>query len=103
MFNFTLRYQTGHSNRAADALSCHQFKPSCDIESKSDNDDIEVMSYSSVGETVDQCFNSSKIPKDLKQEAQDINCAVQSIVKEEDKEKIVSTLDSVFLFKKSYT
>ena len=27
LFNFTIKYQTGHSNRAADALSHHPFNP----------------------------------------------------------------------------
>ena len=41
-----------------------------------------------------------KIPKDLKQEAQDISCVVESIVEEEDKNEIVSTLNAVPLFEK---
>ena len=61
---------------------------------------MEVISYSSVCEALDQCLNRSKIPKDLKQEAQDISCVVQSIVEEEDKEEIVSMLNAVFLFEK---
>ena len=59
-----------------------------------------VISYSSVCEATDQCLNSSKIPEDLKQEAQDISCVEQSIVEEEDKEEIVSTLHSISLFGK---
>ena len=55
-----------------------------------------------VCEAVDQCLNSSKIPKDLKQEAQGISCAVQSIVEEEDKEEIICTFNAASLFKKSY-
>ena len=30
LFNFVIKYQTGLSNRAADALSCHPFNPTCD-------------------------------------------------------------------------
>ena len=48
--------------------------------------------YLLVCEAVDQCLNSSKIPKDLKQEAQDIGCSVKSVVEEENK--------AVSLFKK---
>ena len=33
LFNFTIKYQTGHSNRAADALSYHPFNPSCNFDS----------------------------------------------------------------------
>ena len=39
-----------------------------------------------------------KIPEDMKWEAQDISCAVQSIVEEEDKqetEEIISIVDAV--------
>ena len=88
LFNIFIKYWTGHSNRATDALGHCPFNPSCEIESESetDSDKVEVISYSSVCEAVDQCLNSTKIPKDLKQEAQNIHCAVQSIVEEEDKD-----------------
>ena len=89
LFNFTIKYQTGHSNWAADAVSHHPFNPSCDSKSKStDSNEVEVISYSStcgevetlpyslVCEALDQCLNGSKIPENLKQEAQDISCAV---------------------------
>ena len=114
LFNFTIKYQTGHSNRAADALSCCPFNPSCDVDSVStDRDEVEVISYSAtsnevetipysvVCEALDQCLNGSKIPEVLKQEAQDINCAIQTIVEEEDKlyeeelKKVVSKVNAV--------
>ena len=100
MFNFTIKYQTAHSNKAADALSHCPFNPSCNSESETDSDEREVISYSSACEAIDQCLNSSKIPKDLKQKAQDISCVVQSIVEEEDKEEIVSTVNAVSVFGK---
>ena len=53
-----------------------------------------------VSEAIDQCLNSSKIPEDLKQKAQDISFVVQSIVEEEDKEEIVSTVNAVSIFGK---
>ena len=31
LFDFTIKYQTGHSNRAADALSHCPFNPSCNF------------------------------------------------------------------------
>ena len=68
--NFDIKYQTGQSNRAPDALSCHPFNPTCDdsfTESEADSEECEVISYSSVCEAVDLCLNSTKIPKDLKQ------------------------------------
>ena len=116
MFNFTIKHQTGHSNRAADVLSHHPFNPSCDSESEStDSNEVEVLSYSStcdevevipyllVCEALDWCLNGSTIPEDLKQEAQGISCVVQSIVEEEDKQEIVnivSIVDVVSIFGK---
>ena len=100
LFNFVIKYQTGQSNRAADALSHHPFNPSCDdsfAESKADSDECEVISYSLVCEAVDLCLNSTKIPKDLKQQVQDISCA---IVEKEDinENEIVSTINAVSTF-----
>ena len=96
LFNFTIKYQTGHSNRAADALSHHPFNTSCNFNTDStDSNEVKVKSYSAtcdgvetipyslVCEALDQCLNGSKIPEVLKQEAQDISCAVQSIVEQE--------------------
>ena len=116
LFDFTIKYQTGHSNRATDALSHHPFNPFFDCKSNStDSDEVEVISYSatsdrvktipysSVCEALDQCLNGSKSPEVLKQEAQEISCAVQSIVEEEDKQeidKIVSEVDAVSVFGK---
>ena len=72
-FDFTIKYQTGHSNRAADALSHCPFNPSCNFNNEStDSDDVEVISYSAtcnevetipyslVCEALDQCLNGSK-------------------------------------------
>ena len=117
LFNFTIKYRTGHSNRAADVLSCRPFNPSCDVDSEStDSDEVEVISYSVassevetipysvVCEALDQCLNGSKIPEVLKQEAQDISCVVQTIVEEEDKlyeeelKEVVSKVNAVSVF-----
>ena len=57
-----------------------------------------------VCEALDQCLNGSKIPEVLKQEAQDISCAVQTIVEEEDKlyeeelKEVVSKVNAVSIF-----
>ena len=83
---------------ATDALNHHPFNPSYDIESEIDSDEVEVISYSSVCKAIDQYLNSTKIPTDLKQEAQNINCAVQSIIEEEDKDEIVSMLNAESIF-----
>ena len=100
MFDFTIKYRTGRSNRAADALSRRPFNPSFDdsfSESETDSDECEVISYSSVCEAVDLCLNSAKIPKDLKQQVQDIGCA---IIEEEDinESDIVSEINAVSTF-----
>ena len=119
LFDFTIKYQTGHSNRAADALSHRPFNPSYNFETEStDSIEVEVISYSAtcnevetipylvVCEALDQCLNGSKIPEVLKQEAQDISCVVQSIVEEEDKlyeeelKKVVSGVNAVSDFGK---
>ena len=116
LFDFTIKYQTGHSNRAADTLSHRPFNPSCNFESEStDSNEVEVISYSAtcngvetipyllVCEALDQCLNGSKIPEVLKQESQQISCAVQSLVEEEDKQdiiEIVSEVDAVSIFGK---
>ena len=97
---FIIKYKIGHYNRAVDALGQHPCKPFCDIDSKTDSNGMEIISDSSVCGAVDQCPNSPKIHKDIKQEAQHISCVVQSIVEEEDNEEIVSTLNAVSLFEK---
>ena len=73
LFNFTIKYRTGHSNRATDALSCHPFNPSCSFDTEStDSDEVEVISYSAtcngvetipyllVCEALDQCLMAQK-------------------------------------------
>ena len=120
LFDFTIMYQTGHSNRvgAADALGHCPFNPSCNFDTEStDSDEVEVISYSAtcngvetipyslVCEALDQCLSGSKIPEVLKQEAQDISCAVQLIVEEyeqyeEELKEIVSEVNAVSVFGK---
>ena len=93
--------------------------PSCNFNNKStDSGEVEVISYAAacnevetipyllVCEALDQCLNGLKIPEVLKQEAQDISCAVQTIVEEEDKQyeeelkEIVSEVNAVSVFGK---
>ena len=98
LFDFVIKYRTGHSNRAADTPSQTPFNPSCNdsfTKSQANSEEFEVISYSLVCEAVDLCLNSTKIPKDLKQEAQNISCAVKSIVEEKDTNEIVSNLSAV--------
>ena len=119
LFDFTIKYRTGHSNRATDALSHCPFNPSCDFNTEStDSNKVEVISYSTtcngvetipyllVCEVLDQCFNGSKIPEVLKKEAQDISCTVQSIIEEEQEQyeeeirEIVSEVNAISVFGK---
>ena len=51
-----------------------------------------------VCEAVGLSLNSTKTPKDLKQEAQNISCAIQLIIEEEDKDETVSNLNAVSIF-----
>ena len=44
---------------------------------------------------VDQYLNTTKVPDDLKKEAQSISCAIQPIMEEEDAEGIQGMLNSV--------
>ena len=100
MFDFVIKYQTGCSNRATDALSHHPFNPSCDDSftmSEADSEEFEVISYSSVCEAVDLYLNSIKIPEDLKQEARIFSCAIKE-EEEENENKIVSSLNVVSTF-----
>ena len=60
---------------------------------------LEVISYSLVCEAVDLCLNSTKIPKDLKWDAQNISCAIDPLMEEEgQKMKEVGNVNSVSFF-----
>ena len=78
LFYFTIKYQTGHSNKAADALSHCLFNPFFDFKSMTDSDEVEVISYSGGCEAIDQCLNNFKIPEDLKQKAHQLCGAAYS-------------------------
>ena len=56
---------------------------------------MEVISYSSIYEVVDEYLNTTKVPDDLKKEALSISCTVQSIVEEEDEEEIQGMVNFV--------
>ena len=70
-------------------------KEEIDKERGSDCDEVEVISYSSVCEVVDDYLNTTKVPDDLEKKAQSISCAIQPIVEEEDVEEIQGMLNSV--------
>ena len=70
MFDFTIKYQTGHSNRAVDALSHCPFNPSCNFETEStDSGEVEVISYSAT------CNEVETIPysEELKEIVSEVN------------------------------
>ena len=70
LFDFTIHYWTGRSNRAANALSRHPHtEEEVNEERGSDCNEVEVISYSSVCEVVDEYLNTTKVPDDLKKEA----------------------------------
>ena len=94
MFDFTIHYQTGRSNKATNSLSRHPHDYS-KIETGSDSDEVEVTSYSSVCEVVDSYLDTIKIPDDLKKEALSRSCAIQLNIEEEDAEEIKGMLNSV--------
>ena len=98
LFSFTIHYQTGRSNKAADALSRHPYNDDSVIKSDSDSDEVEVISYSSVYEVVDLYLDTTKIPDDLKKEALSISCMVQPLIEEEDAEYIEGMLNAVSVF-----
>ena len=96
LFDFTIHYRTGRSNRATDALSRHPHtEEEINQEKGSDCNEVEVISYSLVCEVVDEYLNTTKVPDDLKKEAQSISCAIQPIMEEEDAEEIKGMLNSV--------
>ena len=95
LFNFTIHYQTGMSNKAVDALSRHPHNDDSIIENHSDSDEVEVISYPSVCEVVNLYLDTTKIPDDMKKEALSISCMVQPIVEEEDAEEIEGMLNAV--------
>ena len=82
-------------------LSHHPFNPSCDdsfTDSEANSKECEVISYSLVCEAVDLWLNSTKIPEDLKQEVQNISCAIME-GEDMNEDKIVSSLNAISTFK----
>ena len=65
LFDFTIHYRTGRSNRAADALSRHPYTNEEIIQERgSDCNEVEVISYSSVCEVVNEILSTTKVPED---------------------------------------
>ena len=80
-FDFTIHYRTGRSNKATNALSRHPHtNEEINQERVSDSDEVEVISYSLVCEMVDKILSTTKVPDDLKAEAQAISCVIEPIM-----------------------
>ena len=96
LFDFTIHYRTGRSNRATDVLNRHPpTEEEVNEERGSDCNEVEVISYSLVFEVVDEYLNTTKVPDDLKKEAQSISCTIQPVMEEEDAEEIKGMFNSV--------
>ena len=96
LFDFTIHYRTGRSNRAANALSRHPHTDEeINQERDSDCNEVKVISYSLVCKVVDKILSTTKVPDDLKAKAQSISCAIEPIMEEEDAEEIKGMLNSV--------
>ena len=66
LLSFMIKCQTGHCNKAEDALSCHPCNRNLDSDGETGSGEVEVISHSSVCEVVDYCPDNSKIPDNLK-------------------------------------
>ena len=81
LFNDTIHDQTGRSNKATNALSRHPHNEESKIESDSDSDEVEFISYSSVCEVVDSYLDTTKIPDGLKKEVLSINTQYNQLLR----------------------
>ena len=80
LFDFTIHYQTGRSNKATDALSKHPHtEEENNGQSGSDCNEVEVISYSLVCEVVDEYLKTTKVADDLKKEALSISCTISQL------------------------
>ena len=88
LFDYTIHYQTGRSNKAANALSRCPHDDDSIIKSGSDSDEVEVISYSSVCEVVKSYLETTKILDDLKKEALSISCAINQLLRRKMQRKL---------------
>ena len=59
LFDFTIKYRTGKSSEAVEALNWYLLNPDSSLERNTDSDEVEVISYSSVCKAVELHLNST--------------------------------------------
>ena len=83
LFDFEIKYRAGKSNQAADTLSWHPVNPDSSSESSDDDEEWETVSYGMVCQIIDHHLGSSKLPYNLRYEAQtrvaEVDMANQSL------------------------
>ena len=83
LFDFEIKYRAGKSNQVADALSQCPANPDSPSESSDDDEERETVSYSMVCQIVDHHLSSTKLPYNLRYEAQtnvaEVDVANQSL------------------------
>ena len=70
LFDFDIRYCTGKTNQAADALSWQPVIPESSSESLDNEEECETISYEMVFQILDHHLGSTKIPYQVKYEVQ---------------------------------
>ena len=86
LFNFRICYLSGRSNRAADAQSHPSTNPDSSSEKESDSE-IEVvilyvLSCSAVWDIIDSHLGGTKLPMDIRLEAQSISSVLEELQEE---------------------
>ena len=83
LFDFEIKYRAGKSNQAADTLSWCPANPDSPSESLDDDEEWETISYSMVCQIIDHHLGSTKLPYNLRYEAQtnvaEVDVANQSL------------------------
>ena len=92
LFNFDIRYRAGKSNQVVDALSWQPINPESSSESSDDEDEWETISYGTVCQIFHHHLDSTKIPFQVKYEAQSNTIDVETAVSVG--LKLVSVIDS---------
>ena len=74
LFDFNIQYRSGKTNKAADVLSWHPVDTDFEMESISDNDneDPVMLSYTTICDIIKPVLKDTKIPYNVKKEAQAI-------------------------------